>query len=134
MNNEAHVALAASHGERRDMRKEAGEPAELVGRQWDTHQEDMQKVTVETGMSQNDQKWERRLKSETAAPLLGFELVLTRTGGGTCNCTWKRRQKKRGDEFISAFAWRLDSASGVESSPNLYCVLIKYERVESITA
>lgn len=40
-------------------------------------------------------KWERPFKSETAAPLLNCALLLTGTGGGTCNCTWKRIQKKR---------------------------------------
>lgn len=69
--------------------------AQLLWRHWD-----MQKVKLGTGISQN-QKWERRLKGETAAPLLAFAMLLTGTGGGTCNCTWKRMQKKR--EEISLF-------------------------------
>lgn len=51
-------------------------------------------------ISQNDQKWQRRFASETTALLLGFESLLTGTGGGTGNCTWKRIQKKRGDESL----------------------------------
>lgn len=95
MNNEAQGALAASHRQRRDMRGEEG----LVWHQWETSG-DMQKVKVETWISQNDRKWETQSQSETAAPLLGFALLLTGTGGGTCNCTWKRIHRKRGDESL----------------------------------
>lgn len=62
-------------------------------------------------ISQNDQKQQRRFVSETTALLLGFESLLTGTGGGTGNCTWKRIQKKEGRwDFIYAFAWRHSSS------------------------
>lgn len=40
------------------------------------------------------------LRGETTALVLGFESLLTGTGGGPGNCTWKRIQKRRGDEIL----------------------------------
>lgn len=50
---------------------------------------------------------EEKRESGIPTPLLCFALLLTRTGGGTSNCTWKRIRKGREDESLFIYAFNL---------------------------
>lgn len=88
MNNEAHVALAAARS--RDWLE--SQPSSC-----DTSETDIRRH-AEDGVSgwNMNLKGMRELKriEEWTPVLLGSALLLTGTGGGTCNCTWKRIQKR----------------------------------------
>lgn len=73
---------------------------------------DVQKARygVETYISKTmQQKGRETIQEESGIPplLLCFALLLTRTGGGTSNCTWKRIRKGRGDENLFIYAFNL---------------------------
>lgn len=101
INNEAHGALAAAH--RGDMGKEkwlTGEPAEhhMRGGHIRKHAEgDIKGWNINF---RKEPKWERRFQSGIVTLLFAFAISLTRTGGWTSNCTWKRAQKGRRAENL----------------------------------
>lgn len=67
------------------------------------------------------------LRGETTALVLGFESLLTGTGGGPGNCTWKRIQKK-GEEMrvylcccLKTRLFLIHLTQVAERSPQLLC-------------
>lgn len=83
-----HMWPCAERGERHAWRGMTGWTASWAGGGWKC---EFPKTT------KNDRGGSR---GETTALVHGFESLLTGTGGGTGNCTWKRIQKRRGDESL----------------------------------